>query len=71
MGRRVQFSMGEGSFVPFGLSLLNLILLLATDPCYQLGKQLSPFVPQLLTCEAKLPPRALCRINFVFKKVPE
>lgn len=54
----------------FGLSLLNLILL-ATDPRYQLGKQLSPFVPQLLTCEAKLHPRALCKINFVFKKVPE
>lgn len=62
---------GRGQFCAFSLSLLNLILLLATDPRYQLGKQLSPFVPQRLTFEAKLHPRALCRINFVFKKVPE
>lgn len=45
----------RGQFCTFTLSLLNLILF-ATDPRYQLGKQLSPFVPQLLTCGAKLCP---------------
>lgn len=54
----------------FSLNLLNLILLFATDPCYQLGKRFL-FVPQLLTCDAKLHPRVLCKVSFVFKKVPE
>lgn len=63
---------GRGQlFCAFSLSLLNLILLFAIDPCYQLGKQHFLFVTQLLTCDAKLHPRILCRVGFVFKKVPE
>lgn len=60
----------------FSLNLLNLILLFATDPCYHLENQHSLFVPQFLTCDAKLHPRVLlysffCRVSFVFKKVSE